>query len=120
MSEKTFSAGIKKQLRSAGFFVIDLESLGDGIPDCLVIDKTGEECAFLEFKKPKGEKTIYQNAWIKINVSNSYSKGLRAFLLLQGKPFHECTDLRRHVVYIIAGDSAIITFFEKVFREGLK
>jgi hypothetical protein len=60
MSEKSFSKRIKKQIREAGFFVLDLESIGEGIPDCLVIKRHVNKCCFIEFKVEAGYLTKAQ------------------------------------------------------------
>jgi hypothetical protein len=60
MSESSFSKRIKNKLRKEGFFVLDLESLGEGIPDCLVIDRKNNKCCFIEFKMENGKLTKAQ------------------------------------------------------------
>lgn len=67
MSEKTFSNNIKDKLRKAGFFILDLESLGEGIPDCEIIYLERNKGVFLEFKDKNEKLTTAQKAWIKKN-----------------------------------------------------
>ena len=65
MSEKAYSKTIKKHLRADGFFILDLESLGNGIPDSLLIKKTHpNKCCFLEFKTKDGSFTPAQFAFL--------------------------------------------------------
>jgi hypothetical protein len=67
MSEKSFSKEVKKKLEKKGFFILDLEALGDGIPDCAIIDFMNNKCVFLEFKHKGNSLTIHQRAWMKKN-----------------------------------------------------
>ena len=49
-------AEIRDSLRACGYQVIDLSAVGHGIPDLLVVSKTGQ-IVLIEVKAPKGRMT---------------------------------------------------------------
>jgi hypothetical protein len=55
MTEKNYSEKIKRKLIDDGYFVLDLESIGDGMPDKLIINPETNKCCFVEFKSEKGK-----------------------------------------------------------------
>ena len=74
MNEKTFSKRLKNEFKKSGWTVIDMEGIGNGVPDCLVIKK--HFYVLLEFKygtgDPRKQLTQHQKVWIKNNSKNTY------------------------------------------------
>jgi hypothetical protein len=61
--EKRYSNRIIKKIISKKLKVLRLESLGNGIPDTLVINPDNMLCVFVEYKSDRGKPTLHQQAW---------------------------------------------------------
>lgn len=68
MSEKTFSQKIKTALRKEGWTVINLESIGEGVPDCLIAKN--KKVFFIEFKFLNNRLTKEQVIFMCNNIRN--------------------------------------------------
>jgi len=73
MNEKSFSKRLKNEFRKSGWTVIDMEGIGNGVPDCCIIKYN--TYALLEFKYGKKEAeeqlTKHQVSWFKKNGMNT-------------------------------------------------
>lgn len=63
MAEHNYAKRTRKKFEDEGYFVLNLESIGNGVPDCIVINTvTGKYC-FVEFKDEDGTIEPTQNAF---------------------------------------------------------
>ena len=104
MSEQTYSARIKNSLRISGWTVINMESLGNGIPDCLCAKN--KHVFLLEFKYNKNKTNERQNIFYFNNVHN-----IEIFVLRKGEEgLVLFTDKNSHAFKSV---KELVEFFER-------